>query len=383
MIFSSFKWKNNQTLHLSNPKSAFVYYKNSRKNLLTDRIEPYDFEKYLNELDSISVKSEFTPRVIHFYFESGYIFNQLGQLVSESDPLVLDIEYEEFAFQKLNSSYLKKIKLNSLERPSWMEYRNAFNQIQENLINGDCYQVNLTCPYSFTHENFLEPQDLKDFLLSRKQASSFAHITSFHEEVIFSNSPECLFLYENEKIKSLPIKGTVKQKNDFKSSWSELTRDRKQESELFMIIDLIKNDLNKIDGARTKVIKKKAPLLVPGLLHQYGLLELKLLNNVSFLYLIQSLFPGGSVTGAPKKRVLEIISIVEQWKRGIYTGSTVLFWKKKKFASINIRTAHIDLSTKEWKYGAGGGITLLSKAAQEFNEMEAKVDSFLTLLSSP
>ena len=95
---------------------------------------------------------------------------------------------------------------------------------------------------------------------------------------------------------------------------------------------------------------------------------------------MRALFPGGSITGAPKKRVMEIIGDTERFDRGIYCGSTVLCIGNKKVASINIRTANIHLEERMWRYGAGGGITLLSRPVDEFKEMEAKVSSFLTLL---
>jgi anthranilate/para-aminobenzoate synthase component I len=96
---------------------------------------------------------------------------------------------------------------------------------------------------------------------------------------------------------------------------------------------------------------------------------------------MQCLFPGGSVTGAPKLRVMELIQQIERFQRGIYCGSTLLFFKERKLASINIRTANINLGERLWRYGAGGGVTLLSKAHKEFQEMEFKVSSFLTFLN--
>jgi anthranilate/para-aminobenzoate synthase component I len=96
---------------------------------------------------------------------------------------------------------------------------------------------------------------------------------------------------------------------------------------------------------------------------------------------MQSLFPGGSITGAPKKKVMSLISSFERYQRGAYCGSTLLCINKRKSASINIRTALIDFEHKVWRYGAGGGITLLSKAHEEFQEMELKVSSFTSLFS--
>jgi anthranilate/para-aminobenzoate synthase component I len=118
---------------------------------------------------------------------------------------------------------------------------------------------------------------------------------------------------------------------------------------------------------------------VPGLIHQYSLITSKLNRKISLHETISSLFPGGSITGAPKKKVMEIISETERFQRSFYCGTTVLCYQDKKVASINIRSATINLEERIWQYGAGGGITLLSKAHIEFQEMESKVQSFLSL----
>ena len=93
------------------------------------------------------------------------------------------------------------------------------------------------------------------------------------------------------------------------------------------------------------------------------------------------MFPGGSITGAPKKRVMSILHKLEKKPRGFYCGSTLLLTPKKAQASINIRSAIFDLKTQELSYKAGGGITLLSTAQNEFLEMTYKRDSFIKLLT--
>ena len=92
-----------------------------------------------------------------------------------------------------------------------------------------------------------------------------------------------------------------------------------------------------------------------------------------------ALFPGGSITGAPKKRVMELINEIEGFERGLYCGSTILLYKGLRSGSINIRSTQIDFMQNEIKYGAGGGVTLLSKASDEYKEALGKLKSFLLL----
>jgi anthranilate/para-aminobenzoate synthase component I len=228
----------------------------------------------------------------------------------------------------------------------------------------------------------IDPVDLSNFFFSRKGLSAFAHATFLGDEMILSNSPECLFHYRKNNIYTMPIKGTAKIGKKWKEEWKKMKGSLKEEGELNMITDLLRNDLNKLEKPRAEILKARAPLVVPGLLHQCSILSVKLEKQISVKKTLESLFPGGSITGAPKKRVMEIIQELERYTRGIYCGSTLLCIGDKKMASINIRTAFLSVGDKLWRYGAGGGITLLSRPVDEFQEMEAKVSSFLTLLNT-
>lgn len=384
MIFSRFKWNKETVLELEDAQSAYLYFRTTRINLLTGFPEVYPLEKFMNELAMIELQGRVElPRVFHFYYELGLVLAGLGHSVNDDLPLAMDIVYEKKKFKKKPSSKLKTIPLKTLERPNWTEYKDAFNHIQEHLLAGNAYQVNLTYPFDFELDDIMDPRDLCDYFFSRDGLSAYAHATYFNDDMILSNSPECLFQYRKNELFTMPIKGTRSVGKNWQSEWKKILSSVKEEGELNMITDLLRNDLNRLERPRAQVLKKRAPLLVPGLLHQYSLVSIKLNNPVSLLKTLESVFPGGSVTGAPKKRVMEIIQETERFQRGIYCGSTLLCLGDKKVASINIRTASISISDKLWRYGAGGGITLLSKAPSEYQEMESKVSSFLTLLNVP
>ena len=384
MIFSSFKWDQHHLLECDRATHGYIQYRHRRINLITGFPEVYSLEKFLNDLKEVQLQDHFkTPRVYHFHYELGLILNGLGHFVNDETPLAIVLDYERSRKAKIKKPKIPSLKLKSIERPNWTEYKAAFARIQEHLLLGNCYQVNLTYPFDFETDNVIDPRDIKDFFLSREGVGAYGHVTFLGEEMILSNSPECLFHFENNKLITMPIKGTVKREKNWKTQWRELQEDRKQEGELLMIVDLLRNDLNRLEKPQTKIEKLKAPLLVPGLLHQYAKLSVKIENKLSLLKTLECLFPGGSITGAPKKRVMEIIQEVERYQRGIYCGSTLLCYGKRKAASINIRTAAIAPAERLWRYGAGGGVTLLSRHVDEFQEMESKVASFLTLIKTP
>jgi anthranilate/para-aminobenzoate synthase component I len=380
MIFSRFKWNKETILELQHPTKAYIYFRKQRLNLLTGFPETYSIETFRSDLDKIQLQDHFSkPVVFHFYYEYGLW--QMGHSITDEQPLAIMIEYQSPKKRVPRKPRLKNIPLQTLERPSWSEYKEAFQKIQDELIAGNCYQVNLTYPFDFATEDLLDPRDIADYFFAQKDLGAYAHCTYLGEEMILSNSPECLFQYRANEIFTMPIKGTMKTKGKkIPALWKQMLADRKEEGELLMISDLLKNDLNRLQKPQAQVLKLRAPLIVPGLLHQFSLISLKHSCPLSLGQTMRSLFPGGSITGAPKKRVMDIIQSSERAQRGIYCGSTILCWGNRKSASINIRTANIGLEERLWRYGAGGGITLLSRPVDEFKEMEAKVSSFLTLL---
>lgn len=383
MIFSTFKWNKDSVLELKDASTAYIYYRKTRFNLLTGFPETYPLELFLKRLESVTLQEKVAkPTVFHFYYELGLLLMGLGHTVNDETPLAIEIEYQTKKVKKKPKTKLTQLPLKTLERPTWSEYKDAFNRIQEHLHLGNCYQVNLTYPFDYETDDGLDPRDINNYFFSQ-ELSAYAHSTFLGDEMILSNSPECLFQYRDDMIFSMPIKGTMKRGKDWKKDWKKLASDRKEDGELNMITDLLRNDLNRLEDPCAKVVKKKAPLLVPGLIHQYSLISLKLKKPLSLLRTLECLFPGGSVTGAPKKRVMEIIQEVERYQRGIYCGSTLLCLDDRKVASINIRTAALSAGDKLWRYGAGGGITLLSRHTSEYQEMEHKVKSFLTLLRAP
>lgn len=385
MIFSRFKWNNTTVLELGSPVTALIHYRHHRFNLLTGFPEDFGIDEFSKKIAKVNLSHRVkNPTVYHFYYEYGLLDQGFGHLIQDDTPLVIELEYKKSRKVIPKKSRLTSLPLKTLERPSWGEYKETFGKVQEELMAGNCYQVNLTYPFDFTTEEVLDPRDIADYFFSCSGLGAYAHATYFGEGMFLSNSPECLFQYQDHEIYSMPIKGTVKcLPHEIKSKWKALKSDPKEEGELLMITDLLKNDLNFLSGHQAKVKKMRAPLIVPGLLHQYSLITAKLSSQVSLGATMKALFPGGSITGAPKRRVLDIISGLERFERGVYCGSTVLCYKAKKVASINIRTAAINTEERIWRYGAGGGCTLLSKAPQEYKEMESKVESFLTLLKSP
>lgn len=375
-------WLGDRFVKYHTPVSATLYFENHSIDLLTGMELKKPFSEFLKEQKSVSFSNEFTKRVMHLFYEAGYMMNGLVNPYSEA-PLAVDIQYSESSPWDVSETQ-GDFRLKPIKGVIYSDYANAFEKGREHLMRGDCYQFNLTYPFHFSYSKKRTPKELCSKLWqSEETRAQYAHATYLPslDKLFLSNSPECLFQARNTldlvDIWTMPIKGTMPRLKDWKSAWKKLIGSKKDKGELDMITDLLRNDLTKIEHSYTKVIKRRAPLLVPKIVHQYSLIKTTLSKAVSLYEVIVSMFPGGSITGAPKKSVMKILSHIEKERRGFYCGSTLLLDEQKKCASINIRSSEIDLSSCELKYHAGGGITLLSKCEDEFLEMHLKKDSFV------
>ncbi|EPZ52058.1 chorismate binding enzyme [Bacteriovorax sp. BAL6_X] len=359
-------------------KEGFLKFERPSKYLHITNKKIYD---RLNETEqdfSVTVLKELLGHSWHvqsLHYELGHYFLLEGPYFENEVSLATLIHFEEKSFIgplegfKMPTAIVEKIISKD-------EYENLFDKTFENLLAGNCYQLNLT---SLIEMKISNTDDLINTFLSKKLFSKlgeFAHILNFpfEDRLVISNSPECLYEYDQatKKLVTRPIKGTVTQElgEEF------LINDVKNTSELNIITDLLRHDLSAIGQNYSKVESLREFFRVPGLIHQYSRISVKL-EEYNLLSLTQSLFPGGSITGAPKKRVVELIKQTEEKNRGIYTGSTILNFNTISKASINIRTLDIASSSNHAVYGAGGGITLLSDAQSEFQELKAKANSFL------
>jgi para-aminobenzoate synthetase component I len=395
-IFSLFniadsKHNKGKSLLCTSPYSAFIFYRDFKLNLITGEKIAISSSEIFEILAKYRVDKYYKhPIVIHLFYEFGLHCVELVASLPAHKPLAIILEYSKIQWQEKNNVIATgQLQLEVSEYPSFDDYHRKFEKIYQHLIDGDCYQVNLTSPFYFKFKGIKNPLHYVRSLWCRTFATgAFAHATYIDGlgKLFLSNSPECLFLIKKENkdyfAYTMPIKGTLKAdgEDEKEAKWQELLRSPKDQAELYMITDLLRNDLTKICLTPATVVAKKLPLFVPGLVHQYSKIRTLIEPQTNMEQIVRALFPGGSITGAPKKRVMQIIAETEKYQRGFYCGSTILLHRHLKTGSINIRSATFDFTQKEMYYGAGGGITLLSQPKLEFDESYAKMESFLRFL---
>ncbi|MBU4185539.1 MAG: aminodeoxychorismate synthase component I [Proteobacteria bacterium] len=248
------------------------------------------------------------------------------------------------------------------------KYINAIKQIKEYIASGHVYQVNLSQRFemSFRGSAF----SLFKTLYKLNPAPFFSYINA-GDHIIVSTSPERFLLQSGDRLETRPIKGTIPRGENLdedKKRGLELKNSGKNDAELSMIVDLLRNDLGKIcEAGSVRVAEHKRLEAYKNVFHLVSIVEGILGRDRDAVDIIKATFPGGSITGCPKIRSMEIIDELEPHRRHIYTGSIgYISFHDTMDLSIAIRTATI--VNKKIIFSVGGGIVFDSDPSDEYDE---------------
>jgi para-aminobenzoate synthetase component I len=253
-------------------------------------------------------------------------------------------------------------------------------KIKDYLYAGDCYQVNLAQRFSAHYQG----DEWQAYLILRSaNHASFSAFIRLPECVILSISPERFISVTDGQVETKPIKGTRPRAVDpliDAQQKQTLYDSEKDRAENLMIIDLLRNDLSKHCAAGSVAVPSIFSIQsYAAVHHMVSTVTATLAENKGPLDLLKGAFPGGSITGAPKIRAMQIINELEPHRRNIYCGSIgYLGYRQDLDTSICIRTLLCEDNTLYcW---AGGGIVIDSDAEDEYQETLDKVSKILPLL---
>lgn len=263
---------------------------------------------------------------------------------------------------------------------SYKNYQQAFSTIQNYILAGDCYQVNLTQRFSSHYAGDPWQAYLKLRAIAPAPYSGFIRLQG---STLASCSPELFLRIDHQDVSSKPIKGTIATSSDptiDNNNKRLLQQSSKDIAENIMIVDLLRNDLSK--WCQPFSVSSKNPCQLQSFSNVHHLVsevQGKLKPEASPLMMLFSAFPGGSITGAPKKRAMEIIQEQEHHPRQAYCGSLFSYSCHQQLnANILIRSLLFQ-NNKVYCWG-GGGITAASKLEDEYQESLSKIHSLLTAL---
>ncbi|WP_235695252.1 aminodeoxychorismate synthase component I [Aeromonas veronii] len=262
------------------------------------------------------------------------------------------------------------------------EYGEKFTRIQEYLAAGDCYQINLTQRFSAPYQG----DEWQAYcLLASANKAPFSAFIRLPNSALLSLSPERFLLLDGRHIETKPIKGTRPRHPDPATDQQvalELAQADKDRSENLMIVDLLRNDIGRVSRpGSVSVPHLFAVESFPAVHHLVSTIHGELDARWQGVDLLRACFPGGSITGAPKIRAMEIIEELEPQRRNAYCGSIgYLSQHGRMDTSICIRTLIAEAGRLHcW---AGGGIIADSDADSEYQETYDKVARILPPLSA-
>jgi len=275
------------------------------------------------------------------------------------------ILYSINKYNNLSSNIKTDKKVNFEKQPvSYTEYYKAFSIVHKHLTQGNSYLTNLT--FETPIKTNLSLKEI--FLLSNAPYKLLYN----NEFVVFS--PEIFIKIEEDKIMSFPMKGTIDA--NIPDAENIILNNKKETAEHATIVDLIRNDLSiiaenvRVDKYRyIDTIKTNQGNILQVSSQISGILNKnynKHLGNI-----INNLLPAGSISGAPKQKTIEIISEAETYNRGFYTGIFGIFDGKNLDSAVMIR--FIEKRDRQLFFKSGGGITVNSNSADEYNEMIQKI----------
>lgn len=258
------------------------------------------------------------------------------------------------------------------------EYKKSVSKIIEHVLNGDIFQANLTQRFSAERSSDFHP--FVHYLNLRKiNPAPYSAYLNWGDIQISSASPESfLSLARNGMVTTRPIKGTD-------DNPERLQNSLKDRAENIMIVDLLRNDLSKFCEDKTVTVHQLCELQqFAGLYHLVSEISGSILPNLMPQEILDSCFPGGSITGAPKIKSMEVINNIEQTSRGVYCGS--IGWMGIDGAmDMNIAIRTIVTQHDTISFGVGGGITAVSDPEAEYQETILKAQkifkSFIEVLS--
>lgn len=264
------------------------------------------------------------------------------------------------------------------------EYLHTIRQLQQHILRGDCYEINY-CQEFYANDAAIHPLSVYH-ALGKASPNPFAAFYKIEDRYLVCASPERYLKKEGARLFSQPIKGTwqrdvANQQTDQRNK-EQLYHSAKDRSENVMVVDLVRNDLSRVcEEGSVQVDELFGIYSFPQVHQMISTVSGRLRSDVHFLDAIKHTFPMGSMTGAPKRKVMELIERYEKTRRGIFSGSVGYITPEGDFDfNVVIRSILYNESTGYLSFQAGSGITFYSDPEAEYDECLLKAAAIKQVL---
>lgn len=265
-------------------------------------------------------------------------------------------------------------------------YIQTIRQLLKHIQRGDCYEINF-CQEFYATPAVIDPLNLYK-QLTAISPNPFSSFYKLDDKYLLCASPERYLQRKRNQLLSQPIKGTFKRDADDPAADAELKKQlqqsKKDQSENVMIVDLVRNDLSRVCKEGTVKVEELFGIYSFPQVHQMiSTISGELKEGADFTDIIRATFPMGSMTGAPKRKVMELIEQYEKTKRGLYSGAVGYISPDNNFDfNVVIRSILYNSTQRYLSYLVGGGITSQSDPEKEYEECLVKAEAIQNVLKT-
>jgi para-aminobenzoate synthetase component I len=263
------------------------------------------------------------------------------------------------------------------------KYVEKIKQLQLHIQRGDCYEINFC--QKFAANNVILNTVGTYLKLTEISPAPFGAFYKLNNNYCLCASPERFLQKKENQLISQPIKGTSRRHLDSaidKANKEYLLKSEKEKSENVMVVDLVRNDMSMVCEKGSVKVKELFGIYSFPQVHQMiSTIEGTVAADLPFTKIIEACFPMGSMTGAPKTKVMELIDKYEENERGLFSGSIGYITPKADFDfNVVIRSIFYNETKQQVSFFAGSGITFYSNAEEEYDECMAKAEGLMEVL---
>ena len=347
----------------------------------------YDLKNDVEDLSSKNFDGLGFPDLYFFQPKKIFLFKdnqvEIQYLNCVGDELEVDLkqiqQINESTNQPINNPIKIKLRIHK------DEYFEKINNMLAHIHRGDIYEANF-CQEFYAEDTCINPLETYN-KLNAISNPPFATFLKCQDKYLLSASPERYLKKKGNTVISQPIKGTAKRSLNIEEDEAlkrSLLNDDKERSENIMIVDLVRNDLSKTAIKGSVEVEELCKIYTFDQVHQMiSTITSKIEDDTNPIDVIQSTFPMGSMTGAPKISAMKIIEDLEETKRGLYSGAVGYFSPEGDFDfNVVIRSILYNHTKKYVSYSVGGAITAKSNPLKEYEECLVKAKAMRTVLES-
>ena len=340
----------------------------------------YDLARRIEQVPEQAQHDLNMPDMAVGIYDCAYIADHQQQrswIVGLTDDDCAEQQWELFTANSITDKDNFQVLSSPQSTMDMEDYATKFNKIKRYIVEGDCYQVNLAQRFSVQVSG--NPWEAYT-QLRRVNPAPYACYFNLPEGAVLSFSPERFLKLNKGLVETKPIKGTRKRSSDScedRALAEKLLNSTKDRAENLMIVDLLRNDIGKSCQIGSIAVPNLFELESFATVHHLvSTITGVLRSDQHALDLLQACFPGGSITGAPKLRAMQIIEELEPYRRGVYCGSIAYIgFDGNMDSNIAIRT--IVYNQEKMYCWSGGGIVLDSQLNAEYRECFDKISAIL------